>query len=69
MRFIKKEWIVPYFSTHKYGERINVSDAINGEVMIMPDSKDNSKFILCYEKKVWATKIITRADGTTEIIK
>ena len=69
MRFIKKKWIVPYFSTHEYGTRINVSDAINGEIMIMPVSKDNSKFTLGYEKKVWATKIITRTDGTTEIIK
>lgn len=69
MRFLKKKWIVPYFSTHEYGTRIKVSDAINGEIMIIPDSKDNSKFILGYEKKVLATKMIAHIDGTIEIIK
>lgn len=69
MRFFKKKWIVLYFSTHEYGEKINIGDAINSEIIIMPVSKDNSKFMIGYEKEVWATKVITHTDGTIEIIK
>lgn len=69
MRLFKKKWIVPYISTQEYGAKIDVSDAINGEIIIMPASKDNSKFILYYEKKVLATKIITHTDGTIEIVE